>query len=880
MVVGQIRCPELIGRSGELHELLERRLEASKRHGALVLVTGEGGMGKSRLVDAFRGEIAGRKTRFGIGYCHQRGDAPYAPLIEALRAAGFDIETPRASSRAEQLAALAASIAAACARRSAVLVIEDAQWADDATLGSVEHLLPLLRALPLLLVVTYRTDVRLDPHSGSSLARLARRCVSEISLGPLTQAEMRRLLRLEIAQQSRVGAEQLDEIIERADGNPFFAEELLRSAVARARSGRADSLPLTIRGAVAERLGELDARMIDIVQYASVLGRYIEAPLLGILCRQPAADTLRVLRRMRELQIVVEVPGSSERFAFRHELVRDAIYEGLLAQEAQPLHARILRLLESRPGSSAYDLAYHAWAAADAERCVFYNERAGDEAAAVHAYADAARAYERAAGSASMQAVRVRLLMKAAEVYARDGKANRSCDFYAQAAEVHAVTDLALLAELRCAMAVQARLAGDNERAVAILTGALEDVGDSNPRVRAELALHLAVCRLDHADAHGAAVSIAQSAQHASPALHWRVAGYAAAVSGDLDAMREASARAIAETLAMGEAATMRSRFNLGFYLCALGADDEALAVFNKILPDLRAQHLPSLEVLACANAALIHVRRADFASARESIERGSLVPEPSTTGPIALAAAALSLESFTAETTFVGGTLATEVADAAFHSNIDSALGRFAGPYARRLHSMGRGEEARGVLARALRLLNGPFGTTETLVAAAELADDSTASRALELAANAEHTPPIYAATIAHVRALLARRRQAAGTAVYAEEARHWYERLGWPLHAARCAELAGQVHASRTYRKLGATGETRRTIALSAREMEIASMVADGCSNKLVASRFNVTLRTVEKHLTSIYSKLGLRNRAELVAIITRTHASAEPP
>jgi len=137
----------------------------------------------------------------------------------------------------------------------------------------------------------------------------------------------------------------------------------------------------------------------------------------------------------------------------------------------------------------------------------------------------------------------------------------------------------------------------------------------------------------------------------------------------------------------------------------------------------------------------------------------------------------------------------------------------------------------------------------------------------------------PLYAATVAHARSLIARHGNEPDAPALAAEAERRYRELGWPLHAARCAELLGGVRASRTYRASHAKGELRRTIGLSRREAQVAQLAATGVSNKDVATRLGLNLRTVEKHMTAIFTKLGLRNRAELAALMSRTGSAGSP-
>ncbi len=585
MVVGPILCPALVGRADELHELTRRRLSASKGHGGLVLVTGDGGIGKSRLISAFREELAGRRTGFGIGYCRPTGNAPYAPFREAARGIGSALDVT-ALNRDERLALLADAVAGACRRRNAVLVIEDAHWADTGSLNLISHLLPSLRSLPLLLVVTYRTDLTLDAQAAPYFARFQRHCAAEIALGPLSPSDMRLLLRLAIAKSHRVRAQRLDEVIARAEGNPFFAEELLKSLLMRGHARRTNALPPTIRAVVEERLHELGEPYVRIAMCASVLGRSIDPSLLAQLSEPSDGDVLVALGRMRDLQIVEQPAESGNLLAFRHSLMREAIYRRMLPQQAQLLHARVLHLLEGRSGSNVYDLAYQAWAAGDADRCAFYNERAGDEAEALHDHADAARCYQRAARSAHSSEARMRLFEKAADACARDGKAERAADLYERAAEgaLRCGDDLRA-ATLRGAMARELRRAGNNEHAIDVLTQTIESLEVDDARLRSELLLDLAFSRLDQADTERAAVLLAQAERASDPGSYWKVVAYACAIDGDVAGMRKATARRIQASHALGRIPELYAQFNLAFWLCALGFDREALDIFQKILP-------------------------------------------------------------------------------------------------------------------------------------------------------------------------------------------------------------------------------------------------------------------------------------------------------
>ncbi len=873
MVLGPVVCPTLIGRTDELRELVARRLSAARCHGGLVFVAGSAGIGKSRLIRAFRGTLEGGRARFGIGYCAPRGNAPYAPLIEALASLGCDPALAPARSHEEQMAALSDSLVRACSRRNAVIVLEDVHWADAATLNALIHCLPSLESHRLLVVATYRTDDLSDADPILPLIGRLRRFATSILLEPLKDEEMRRLLHGALGSDRRVRAHELDEIVQRAEGNPFFAEELLKNVLER-RAGAKDRLPLTIRAAVHERLARLDAEAVHVVRNAAILGRSFQADVLARVCDRDSAVVLGALSRLCDFQIVEEQRLQTNAFTFRHALTRDVIYETMLQHEVRAVHSRVLHMLEMKGNARAYDLGYHARMAHDVQRCVLYNERAGDEAEALHAYADAVRCYEHAQELAPQPGVRCRLLAKAAAALSSDGKAEHALDLYAKAiAAAEEAGDGTRAAELRGAMAAEARRAGDCSRAISVLSQALDDATVHDAAVRANLSLSLAICKLDQNDGAAAKTLIAEASSASGTPLYWAASSYAAAVGGDLASLRETSARYLALCAALGQEAFLQARFNFAFNLCVLGCDEEALAIFDAITPELHVLRLSSLEVLACADSALIHARRGNVEEARKLVERGLAIPEPSSTAPITQAAAALTVGSILGDEELVAIALSESIVAWAFHSKINSALGRFAGPYARWLSSRGETRTARALLARAIRALHGPFGATETLLAAMELGTDATTSAALQLTSQMQAMSgvPLYAATVAHMRALDARRAHDATAKTYAVDAQRLYTLLGWPLHAAACAERSG-VSSPVADRRANGARHARAISTLSPREAQIAELVAGGASNNSLAARFTVSRRTVERQLTSIYRKLGLRNRSQLVAAMTR--------
>jgi DNA-binding CsgD family transcriptional regulator len=875
MIAGPIFCPVLIGRGGELRELVERRLAAARGRGACVLLSGDAGTGKSRLLAEFRQTLTGGRAALGVGVAREFGNAPYGPVLEALGGIGAASKLSHELSRIAQLEALAEKLVAACKRRHAVFIVEDAQWADEGSLRFLLYVLPKLAAMRILLIVTYRSETPAhDNPLTTFLPRFHRDAAPyRIDLGPLTSVELRQVVTLALGDRARLPANTLAEIVERSEGNPFFAEELLRNALERSAAHRAASdLPMTIRAAVLERCASLDETSRAILARAAVLGRRFDATLLANICEEPLERIFTGLRRLRDLQLIEEVSATPVAYAFRHALTREAVYETMLRDELIPLHQSILEALE-RDGASAYDLGYHAWAARNAAQALRYNELAGDEALTVHAYADARLCYERALIGAHDAGVRGRLQEKAAAAAGRDGKPDVAASLYEAAARTfEEIGDERRVADLYLEMSAQARLGGDTIASRAILQRAIARLPEQATSERGKLQISLAFTYLDRCQTRVATNCIERAYAVRDSTIYASVVTYAATVRGDLPALRKASAEYLRRCQSESPEAALRARFNAGFSLCALGIDDEALEIFDAILPELRERRLPGLEAMTCANTALIHERAGRWDLAHGAILRGRAIPETTTTAPAVLAAAALTLACALRDDELAFASASPELVEIALSSRINSTLGRIAGPYARWLHARGQVDEAARVLRDAMTLLAGPFASTETLLAAAEFGDIQTLSLVLSHLPSLEQMSalPIYAGTAAHMRALAANRQgDRDSVETHASEAASAYRDLGWPVHELRMRELGGVSPAL-------ATASHSTTSLLSAREREIAELVAQGMPNKRLAEHLAVSRRTVEKHLTSIFGKLGLSNRTELTALMIRKSLS----
>jgi DNA-binding CsgD family transcriptional regulator len=428
----------LIGRREELAIILDCLETSTNGSGGAVLITGEAGIGKSRLVVEAQAHAVQRGCRCLSGSCFD-GDRvlPYAPFLDLLRSAIggatgaslrelLGITAPELVSLLPELAprlpevdpavaaepeqhkrrlfhALAQFLGALARQQPLVLVLEDLHWADDTSLEFVPLLLRQVVALPVLVLLTYRSD-ELRPPLAHLLAELNRgRLALDVPLARLGMGEVEAMLRVLLQQDTPVRAALFDRVYGLTEGNPFFVEEMARSltAVHSANdSGPAVELPIprTVADAVGMRTAQLSAAAREVLTLAAVAGRRFDFGLLQDLAGLDAAPLVLLVKELVAAQLVTE--EAADRFAFRHALTREAVYTSLLSVERRALHARVVVALERRTAGvgtvDVADLAYHAAEARLWDRARQYAERAGKQAWALYAPRAAVEHYGRA----------------------------------------------------------------------------------------------------------------------------------------------------------------------------------------------------------------------------------------------------------------------------------------------------------------------------------------------------------------------------------------------------------------------------------------------------------------------------------------------------
>jgi DNA-binding CsgD family transcriptional regulator len=450
-VGGRIYSSGLIGRAAEIAALRAELAEAQAGRGRLVLVEGDAGIGKTRLVEEFTTGLEGVRVLAGGGI-PLASDTPYAPVLGILRALAQVYPPaaaalmPKQSGRMDPygptrlLAAVADALRAAAAETPVVLLVEDLHWADASTQGLVSFLARGIRADPVLLVVTVRAE-ELDP------ARPVTVLISE--LARLPHAGRLLLAPLDAAGVSRLAAEitglppsvQLTgRLMRRAAGNPFFTEELLAADPAAA------TLPVSIGEVLATRVARLPEAGQRVLGAASVLGRAMAYQLLAEVAHASDLDdglAAAVSHRMLEPQ--------GDGYSFRHPLIQEAVYARLLPSARQALHARAAAALTKMPAPAeaaalainAVQITFHWQHAGEAENAMEAAIHAGDLAQAAYAPAEALAQYtlaidglqslqERQAVAAS-GTTEVSLMERAAEAASAAGDHTRAQELAHQA---------------------------------------------------------------------------------------------------------------------------------------------------------------------------------------------------------------------------------------------------------------------------------------------------------------------------------------------------------------------------------------------------------------------------------------------------------------
>jgi predicted ATPase len=437
----------LVGREEELELLLRRWARAKTGEGQVVLLSGEAGIGKSRLAAALMESLAAeRYTRLRYFCSPQRVDSALYPIMSQMeRAAGLTHDdTAQAkldklnallaqTSTSQQDAALFAEMLSlpndgryptlelipeqrrqktlealgrqvdTFARASPVLMIfEDAHWADPTSLEAFGRMLDRVKTLPVLLIVTSRPEFN-APWVGQSH-------VTSVTLNRLGDREAAAIIAGHVGNK-KLPADVLAEIVERSDGIPLFVEEMTKAVLEAESEGAARrtvaavpspalAVPASLHASLMARLDRLGPAR-EVAQIGSAIGRQFSYALLSLVARKSEAELGSALNRLVQAGLLFRqgVPPQAS-YLFKHALVQDAAYGTLLREPRRALHARIAEALESQfaetEASQPEILAHHCTEAGLIEKAAGLWGKAGERSLARSALAEAAAQLTRA----------------------------------------------------------------------------------------------------------------------------------------------------------------------------------------------------------------------------------------------------------------------------------------------------------------------------------------------------------------------------------------------------------------------------------------------------------------------------------------------------
>jgi predicted ATPase/class 3 adenylate cyclase len=426
-----------VGRDDEVHLLLSRWARVREGEGQLVLLTGEPGIGKTRLIDEFQDRIKAdphlwiecgaaplfANTPFhaviqmfnqGLGWRGDEDDAARVKRLEqALVATGMrpgeavpliaemlSLPVPETYAplnlapdqrRVRLLAAMTGWVFGVTRHQPLVIVMEDLQWVDPSTMELVQTLVEQGATAPLMLLCTGRPEFR--PHWP------ARGHHAQITLSRLNARETRDLVAGVIAR-AGLAEDVVDAVIRRTDGVPLFAEELTRLMLEGETEAAVSEIPATLLDSLAARLDRL-GRAKEVAQFASVIGREFSYDLIEAVSSLPEADLHTGLARLADAELIyVRGLPPAATYQFKHALIQDAAYQALLKGKRQALHARVAVIItEKFPALAEAQpevIALHWTQAGEAEPAVAAWKAAGDAGHLRRAFKESEAAYRQA----------------------------------------------------------------------------------------------------------------------------------------------------------------------------------------------------------------------------------------------------------------------------------------------------------------------------------------------------------------------------------------------------------------------------------------------------------------------------------------------------
>jgi class 3 adenylate cyclase/DNA-binding winged helix-turn-helix (wHTH) protein/predicted ATPase len=426
---GRVLSP-FVGREREMATLHALLAQVEEGRGQVVGVVGEPGLGKSRLVYEFRRSLGERRLTYRAGRCFSYGSTmPYLPVLDLLRhhCGITDTDSPQditakihrglqevgmgpemwapvllhllgleegtnplaALSPEARKARILTAFTQMCLNGSRqlplILEVEDLHWIDPSSDECLAALVERMAGAPLLVLVTYRPGYR--------PAWIDKSYVTQVALQPLTSQDSLRVVQAALPTVA-LSAPLVPQLLAKADGNPFFLEELARTVVEQGTDAPSPTVPDTVQAVLLARIDRLPATAKRLLQTAAVIGKDVALPLLQAVVEVPEETMHRDLGHLQAAEFLYETyTPTALAYTFKHVLTQEVAYQSLVRRVQQQYHAHIAQVLEERfpevAEAQPERLARHYTGAGRGTQAIPYWQRVGQRAVERSAHIEA-----------------------------------------------------------------------------------------------------------------------------------------------------------------------------------------------------------------------------------------------------------------------------------------------------------------------------------------------------------------------------------------------------------------------------------------------------------------------------------------------------------